>query len=354
MNIAEVEKYVLQQGSATVPQVQQKFSLSYAEARSIFKSLEEANKIKWAGGVVYESCTPAPLSDDPTVDALLKRSKDILNGAKPYMKKTPLSESGLSARLLCNFKMSSDYEPYEGNDDDDDDEDEDDDTDDIFFDDSTEDDQFISKKIHCRENLIQHRNTSDSKTDKQYATQSTGNVRLIPRFNYGEYGLVAKKMMSNLTGHTILCKHKAIQFGVDKTRYVFEILTPQYGMSAVKCRQADMRACAGTRKSVQVIAPWDTPDHFTVEVGNEQKLDPLCKKALVHWLTQNGGRASIASLQRGVGVGFVRASKIMDQLQLLRCVDTLAPDESSSTPVYVKIALEDVEVLFPKSLDWPD
>lgn len=76
-------------------------------------------------------------------------------------------------------------------------------------------------------------------------------------------------------------------------------------------------------------------------------LDPYCKKALRFCLERNGGRASIASIQRSLHVGFNRAGRIMDTLQKLHYVEELAPNETNSKPLRVLVSLDQLDDLFP-------
>lgn len=81
--------------------------------------------------------------------------------------------------------------------------------------------------------------------------------------------------------------------------------------------------------------------------SKETQLDPYCKKALRFWLEKQGGRASIASIQRNLGIGFNRAGRIMDSLQKLKYVEELSPSDPSSKPLKVLITLEELDDLFP-------
>ena len=85
--------------------------------------------------------------------------------------------------------------------------------------------------------------------------------------------------------------------------------------------------------------------------SKETQVDQLCKKALRFWLEKQGGRASIASIQRNLGIGFNRAGRIMDTLQKMGYVETLSANEPNSKPLRVLISLEEVDGLFP---DLPD
>ena len=77
------------------------------------------------------------------------------------------------------------------------------------------------------------------------------------------------------------------------------------------------------------------------------ELDPLCKQALRFWLEKNQGKASIASIQRNLGIGFNRAGRIMDSLQRIGYVEELDVNAPLSRPLRVLITLEELDKLFP-------
>lgn len=85
--------------------------------------------------------------------------------------------------------------------------------------------------------------------------------------------------------------------------------------------------------------------------NKDTQIDPYCKKALRFWLEKQGGRASIASIQRNLAIGFNRAGRIMDTLQKLKYVEELSPSDPSSKPLKVLVKIEDLDELFP---DLPD
>ncbi len=85
----------------------------------------------------------------------------------------------------------------------------------------------------------------------------------------------------------------------------------------------------------------------TGDADMEPTIDPLCKKALRFWLERNKGRASIASIQRNLGIGFNRAGRIVDTLQTMKLIEEPAPNESSSKPMMVLVSLEDLDEIFP-------
>lgn len=81
--------------------------------------------------------------------------------------------------------------------------------------------------------------------------------------------------------------------------------------------------------------------------NKETQIDPFCKKALRFWLEKNGGRASIASIQRSLAIGFNRAGRIMDTLQRLHYVEEPSASESSNKPLMVLVTLDQLDELFP-------
>ena len=88
-----------------------------------------------------------------------------------------------------------------------------------------------------------------------------------------------------------------------------------------------------------------------VEVQSTSGLDPLCKKALRFWLEKQNGRASIASIQRNLGIGFNRAGRIVDSLQQRGFIEIHSPSDPASKPLRVLVSLEDLDRLFPNSSD---
>ena len=97
--------------------------------------------------------------------------------------------------------------------------------------------------------------------------------------------------------------------------------------------------------------PQQEPEQDESGDDKDEKLDPYCKKALRFWLERQGGRASIASIQRSLKIGFNRAGRIMDSLQKLHYVEELASNETSTKPVRVLVSLEDLDNLFPDMED---
>ncbi|MCM1289086.1 MAG: FtsK/SpoIIIE domain-containing protein [Corallococcus sp.] len=91
----------------------------------------------------------------------------------------------------------------------------------------------------------------------------------------------------------------------------------------------------------------DEASESDAKEAKETKVDPYCKKALRFWLEKQGGRASIASIQRTLQIGFNRAGRIMDTLQKLHYVEQLAPSDPSSKPLKVLVSIDELDKLFP-------
>ena len=89
----------------------------------------------------------------------------------------------------------------------------------------------------------------------------------------------------------------------------------------------------------------------TQQANKEAQIDPLCKKALRFWLEKNGGRASIASIQRSLAIGFNRAGRIMDTLQRLHYVEEPSASESGNKALMVLVTLDQLDELFPELED---
>lgn len=79
----------------------------------------------------------------------------------------------------------------------------------------------------------------------------------------------------------------------------------------------------------------------------KDELYPYYKKALRYWLERNSGKASISSLQRGIGVGFNRAGRIMENLQKMGYVEEPASSDTSNRALKVLVTLEEIDNLFP-------
>ena len=165
----------------------------------------------------------------------------------------------------------------------------------------------------------------------------------------GEYELHNLMLQSKHTcraGYELTLK--SIQYGTASTGYVFDYPSQKKDM-------ADLDKCVGHIKyilhtdKVTIVAPWGDATVYVL-VKHDAELDPFSKKVLQFWITRNGGRASIASVQRGLNIGFNRAGRILDRLQELGCVEPLSPNNNASKPLRVQINLQEINILFPQYL----
>ncbi|MCH5151498.1 MAG: hypothetical protein J1F65_02425 [Clostridiales bacterium] len=178
-------------------------------------------------------------------------------------------------------------------------------------------------------------------------------LKMIGNFDYGQLQAFADSIEYKLRIFNVRVQVKTIQFGVEKSRLVFEIISP-HSIADLMRYELDVKACVPTNRTVKVVAPFGNERQFAAEMDNEQALDPFCKKALLYWLKNQNGKATIASIQRNLSIGYNRAGRIMDSLQNLNCVGMPNPGEPFSKPLPVKLSMDEVEILFPKSLGWED
>lgn len=319
MNLIELEKYLREHEIFTIAEIQYKFSYGYATVRQVFRELEQSGKICLENGVTFKWMTnpqpkqiecEAPVvnndeyeNDDeaPRDDIIRKRRQELLE-------------------LLA--KMSEE-------DDDEEDEDDDFDIDDIFDEDENED---TDENTPCAVSFVNR----------------------IENFDYGKSLELANKLILKMSVFFINARLYSIQIGIKATRYVFDILLMRTRNDDLNKYENVIRSCIGTDEAVNIIAPYGNGSQLAVEVEHDAELDPYCKKALLYWLKNQNGRASIASIQRAFCIGYNRSGRIMNQLQQLNCVDCLSPSDSSAKPLFVKLSQENVEVLFPKSLGWEE
>lgn len=356
MNLVELEEYLKKRGVFTVAEVQQKFSYGYAIVRQAFRELEQAGKICLDNGVTFKWMSnpqPKPIEhkqsvaegeedddeeEDPREAIIRQRRKELLER--------------LARMAEEDEEDDDDDEEYDELDDDSLDLDEDDDDEDEV--DYDELQKVIEKR---RQELLQRldRMSADCESkDKGNKSLNQEPLKLIEGFDYGNLNNISQSIIMKLRVFNIRLVTKAIQIGKTKTRYVFDVVSPQTRINEIKCYADDIRACIGVDKKVNILLPYGRDSQVAVEVDNDYSLDPYCKKALLYWLKYHGGIASIASIQRRFGIGFNRSGRILDELQKFNCVEHLNASEPSAKPIYVTITQEDINVLFPKSMGWED
>lgn len=194
--------------------------------------------------------------------------------------------------------------------------------------------------------------TVEDKLGENYVEQinEANNCKLIDCVDYGDSKTNAKKIADKLAVFGFRSSLKAVQYGTGCIRYVFDYLSRQ-NINGVKHFVSYIADIIKTESDkVRVIAPWGD-NMFCVVVEHNAVFDPLSKKVLKYWIMHNGGCASIASVQRGLGIGFNRAGKIMDHLLEFGCVGQPS-DDYIIKELHVKLNLQEIDILFPKSLGW--
>lgn len=77
---------------------------------------------------------------------------------------------------------------------------------------------------------------------------------------------------------------------------------------------------------------------------------PYLKKALRYWLERCNGKASISSLQRGLGIGFCLSGRVLETLQSLGYVDPYSEEVYKYIrPMSVRVTLDELDKLFPNT-----
>lgn len=304
MSIIKLINYFREHKRATIPEIQHEFSLKYSEAREEFRKLFRVNKIKLIDGLTFEWCGDVVSPKD-----------NIVTTANNVGDKTQLDVKGAdNGNVVDNGDGDNgvlDYEEYlailnktkkdattitnqdDGNDIDcididldEDDEDDDDDLE-ICLDDDDEDEEDDALKAR-RDYIQQRRNELLAKLDEMRKEQQA----------------------------------------------------PDKPSTNVDSSEQD-QLFVSMKKEV------DKPN---LSVTSCDQVDPLCKKALRFWLEKNNGKASIASIQRNLGIGFNRAGRIFDTLQKLGYVEQRLAD-CAPQPLRVLVTLDDLDKLFPNLPD---
>ena len=184
---------------------------------------------------------------------------------------------------------------------------------------------------------------------REYASEASC-CKLIECINYAEEMLNAQNIAYRFDRVGYKLTIKAIQYGVSSTGYIFDFPLQEKDINDLNNFVDDIKSVFNTDK-VTIVAPWSN-DTVYIMVQHNAVFDLFCKRALKYWIIRNGGRANIASLQRGLNIGFNRAGKIMEHLQKIGCVEQLSPSDDIYKPLHVKINLQEINALFPRFLGW--
>lgn len=336
-----LKEELLKRKTFSIPEIQKELSVGYKELRNCVSEMEKTGHATLADdGLNYIVDTqPAPKKSNGDDRSSSKqhsqtvKSFDIFDLEDEDDDDEEDSYDDIIARrrreLMERLARMSEMDEDE---DDDEEEDEDDDAEDEEADENT-----ARMLEEACERL------------KIYSSQAD-DCKLINDINYAEEKLNAQKIVNRLSGVGYKLTLKAIQYGTSSIGYVFGYPSQKKDINDLNNFADDIKSVINADK-VMIIAPWNDTTVYVL-VKHDALFDPLCKRVLQYWVMRNGGRASIASVQRGLGIGFNRAGKIMDHLQKFGCVEQLSPTDDVSKPVHVKINLQEINILFPKSLGW--
>ena len=166
---------------------------------------------------------------------------------------------------------------------------------------------------------------------------------------YDSITLIGDAGAEQLLGHGDMLYMSVGFNGVQRLQSAF-VSGSEIFMTIVECKEKYSDEFNGdaenkiflSRKATTTVAP---PPPTNTEP------DPLCRRALRFWLEKQSGRASIASIQRNLGIGFNRAGRIMDYCQRMGYVEQLKETDPSCKPVRVLITAEELARLFPDQDD---
>ena len=332
-----LKEELLKRKTFSIPEIQKELSVGYKELRNCVSEMEKTGHATLADdGLNYIVDTqPAPKKSNSGDCSPSKqhsqtvKSFDIFDLEDEDDDDEEDSYDDMIARrrreLMERLARMSEMDEDEDDDDDDDAEDE-------------EADENTSRMLE-----------EDCERLKKYSFQAN-DCKLINGINYDEEKLNAQKIVNRLGCAGYKLTLKAIQYGTSSIGYVFGYPSQNKDINDLNNFADDIKSVINAEK-VMIIAPWNDTTVYVL-VKHDALFDPLCKRVLQYWVMRNGGRASIASVQRGLGIGFNRAGKIMDHLQKFGCVEQLSPTEDVSKPIHVKINLQEINILFPKSLGW--
>ncbi len=321
MNDLELNEYLRCNKEFCMIDFQEHFSLTYSQVCKVLDEMQSNQVIDFCGGLNFVVKNLSNLQDQS--DRSKTPSDDQTKQESPM--EIEIRRRELMERLA---RMSAE------DDDDDDDEDDDDDVD--LYDPDEEDDEECTPEEDC-ERL------------KKYSSQAN-DCKLLNGISYVKEKLKAQKIVNILGGAGYELTLKSIQYGTASTGYVFNYPSQKKDIADLDKYVGHIKYILHTEK-VTVVAPWGDATVYVL-VKHDAELDPFSKKVLQFWITRNGGRASIASVQRGLGIGFNRAGRILEQLQELGCVEPLSPNNDAPNPLRVQINLQEINILFPQYLGW--
>lgn len=326
---------LLKRKTFSIPAVQKELGVGYKELRDSVSKMEKNGQ--------------ATLSDDGLNFFVVDDSRSYANQSKNG-NKTTSNQQRQSIRTVNQYGYDSEQTH------DDEDDDEKDSADEIIARRRRELIERLAKLCEEDDDKDEEENEDlsgapedDCERLKRYASVAN-DCRLVDNVNYLDDMNNVKKIQDELgkSGYRLLLK--TIQYGKSSTGYVFDCISQKKNIQDLTNFVDDVKSVINADK-VTMVAPWSGVTVYILAQHNA-RFDSLCKKVLKYWIRRNGGRASIASVQRGLGIGFNRASKIMEHLQKFGCVEQPSSSDDVSKPLHVKLSMQEINILFPKFLGW--
>ncbi len=362
-----LQEELLKRKTFSIPSVQRELRIKYGDLRECVSEMEKIGQVTLADdglNYIVHNDPPAPKQTDNKSNSATKRRSStddmyaLVEGVceERFDGKLPFSEIDAHNRrgMLETLARLKTY--CKDNDDDDDDNDDElddeiDDEEDNEFDDEDYDElsSFLDED-EGEEDEEPQTQIDDCERIKQYVEEASRCAMVGDTTHYTKELLNSQGLVNILGREGYKLQLKAIQYGPSSTGYVFDYLSPKKDARDLN-NFADQIKSVLNADDVTIVAPWsDTTIYILAKHNNV--LDQLCKMALKFWVVYADGRASIATAQLGLGIGFYRAGKIMDQLQLLGCVEQSPLDEDVSKSVQVKLTRSEIDILFPEYLGW--
>ncbi len=357
----DLKQELLKRKTFSIPAVQKELSVNYKELRNSVREMENKGQITLTDDeltylvVDNPSSTTKQYSKSNTSATATNQQVHSAKSAPDMSGEISVDEIIARRRKEILERIDKLNEEDEANENEDDEENVDESDDDLY--------NFRRKIMERLENLSEEdeENDENDEIDVTLITKDACNgfdenisdakdCKLIDGINYSDDINNAKKITDKLAESGYILTLKAIQYGTASTRYVFDYPAQNRDIKDISRFVSDIKLSVKADK-VNVVAPWSDAT-VCVLVHHNAAFDSLCKRVLKYWVMRNGGRASIASVQRGLGIGFNRAGKIMECLQKFGCVEQLSPSDDVSKPLHVKINLQEIGILFPKSLGW--
>lgn len=335
MKEINLQDELLKRKKFSIPAIQNEFGVGYKDVRSCVREMEKNGRVTLAAdGLTYivESAAPSSQPSRPS-DASAQPDAPHHND-ESYEEQRARRRREIMA-MIAKMSEKDDDEDEDDEEDDEDDDDEDDDEDDE--DDKDEKDEKDDESEELRNRL------------SEYVSQME-NLKIIEGVNYSDEMDKAERLVNWLGRGGYKLKIRAIQYGTLSTGYVFDFPPQKADINNLYLFANSIRLAINAEKITLALSRRN--DAVYVFARHGARRDFLCKQVLNYFIRQNNGSASIVVAQRGLGIGFNRAGKIMDELADLGCIERPPQSDDVSGRMRVKLNLQDVDILFPELLGW--